>query len=270
MFSAHLWNLCPGRTLFLCCFIFLSFMLEPLLAAAQPKSGLRLPPEIDEAVARSHGSALAADLLGRVPEESMRTNRLRIREGRRNERDFPVLFQVKITPTNWVSIYEVLPGPQSPGYSRLTVTSTPGKPNEYLLSQAAAPGSKVVDRRLSGNATMVPFATSDFWVVDLGLEFLHWPQQRLLKKEIRRGQSCDVLESTNPHPAPGAYSKVVCWFDIDTGGIVHADAYGSDGSVFKLFDPTELQKVDGLMQVREIEMRNRATSSRSWVTFDLQ
>ena len=33
--------------------------------------------------------------------------------------------------------------------------------------------------------------------VSMGMEFLHWPTQRLLRKEIRRGQSCDILESVS-------------------------------------------------------------------------
>ena len=48
---------------------------------------------------------------------------------------------------------------------------------------------------------MIPFAGSDFWIADLGLEFFHWPEQKVLKKEFRRNCSCVVLESTNPNPA---------------------------------------------------------------------
>jgi len=63
---------------------------------------------------------------------------------------------------------------------------------------------------------MIPFADSEFWVADLGLEFLHWPRQRLLKKEMRHSKSCEVLESVNPQPVPGGYRARVSWIIIET------------------------------------------------------
>jgi hypothetical protein len=131
-----------------------------------------------------------------------------------------------------------------------------------------AAGGDEQARELSGDATMVPFAASDFWVADLGLEFLHWPRQLLLRKEMRKSRPCSVLESTNPQPATG-YSRVVSWIDIESTGILHADAYDAKGNLLKQFDPTELQKVGSERQVREIEMRNRQTGSRSAIEFHL-
>ena len=55
---------------------------------------------------------------------------------------------------------------------------------------------------------MDPFAGSDFWLCDLGLEFFHWPQQKVLKKEFHRQCACTVLESTNPNPsADGLFAR---------------------------------------------------------------
>jgi hypothetical protein len=78
---------------------------------------------------------------------------------------------------------------------------------------------------------MIPFAGSDFWVADLGLEFLHWPKHLLLRKEMRRSRPCDVLESTCSQPATG-YSRIVSWIDIESAGILHAHAISmSNGDV---------------------------------------
>lgn len=236
-------------------------------SVGQPKAAVRPPPVLNRAEAQAQGKALVTELLSRAPEPSTRTNLLRIRDGNGRQREFPVRFEIQVSPTNWCSLYETLPGEQTPGRDKLSVTSQPGGRSIYRLTQASG---SATDRELQGNETMVPFAGSDFWVADLGIEFLHWPEQLLLRKELRKGQSCDVLESTNPAKTPGAYSKVIAWIDIDTGGIVHADAYDQEGRIFKQFDPSELQKVQGHMQVKEIEMRNRKTGSRSWVTFDLK
>lgn len=249
--------------------------------AAQPKAPLRPPLQINRPEALVQGTQLVQDLLSRVPESSSRTNTLRIRDASGRQREFPVRFEIQVTSSNWSSTYETLPSPQTPTLAKLVVLSQPNGPNEYRLTQAPERGlqsaatpadsaASPADRKLQGNETMAPFADSDFWVSDLGLEFLRWPEQLLLRKELRKGQSCSVLESVNPAKAPGAYSKVVSWIDIDTGGIVHADAYDQDGKIFKQFDPSELQKVEGRMQVKEIEIRNRKTGSRSWVTFDLK
>ena len=117
---------------------------------------------------------------------------------------------------------------------------------------------------------MIPFAGSDFWVADLGLEFLHWPHQRLLKKEMRHSKSCDVLESVNPAPVPGGYARVVSWIIIESPhGIVHADAYDAGGELLKRFDPTALEKVQGEYQLEEMEIRNRKTDTRTWIKFNL-
>jgi hypothetical protein len=62
---------------------------------------------------------------------------------------------------------------------------------------------------------MAPFTGSDFWIADLGLDFLHWPKQRLLRKEMRHSKSCEVLESVNPQSVPGGYARVVSWIMIE-------------------------------------------------------
>lgn len=212
----------------------------------------------EDAAARAR--ALVAELLERKPEASDRTNILRIESPDGKRREVKVRFQTVVTPTNWVAIYDVVPGQSS--RMNLTIINEPGKPNVYHFSNA----SPAV---ISGDQTMVPFAGSDFWAADLGLEFLHWPQQKVLKQEMRKSQACDVLESTNPNPSAMGYTKVVSWIDSDSGGIVHADAYDASGRILKRFEPSEIQKVNGRMQVKEIRMSNRKTGSRSWVVFDL-
>ena len=117
---------------------------------------------------------------------------------------------------------------------------------------------------------MAPFAGSDFWLADLGLEFLHWPEQRMIKKEMSRSQFCKVIESINPQPATNAYSKVISWIDHDSGGIVHAEAYDAKGELLKIFEPKEIEKVNGQWQLREMQIRNVQTKSRTRIEFDLE
>jgi hypothetical protein len=52
-------------------------------------------------------------------------------------------------------------------------------------------------------------------------------------------------------------------------GLVHADAYNAKGELMKLFDPTNLEKIQGEYQLEEMEVRNRKTGSHTWIKFNL-
>jgi len=150
----------------------------------------------------------------------------------------------------------------------LTMTHGGTKANYYMLKTDS--GDSVRTQTFSGAETMTPFADSDFWVADLGLEFLHWPAQRVLKHEMKRGQACKVLESTNPEPATSGYSRVVSWIDNDTLGIVQAEAFDAKGELLKEFAPKEFKKVNGQWQLQEMEIRNVQTGSRTRLEFNLE
>ncbi len=124
-----------------------------------------------------------------------------------------------------------------------------------------------VDLNTNENA---PFAGSDFWLCDLGLEFFHWPDQKILKRENSRGRICKVLESTNPNPSTNGYSRVDSWIDEETLGIVEARAYDTQGKLLKKFYPKDVKKVNGQWQVEMMEMNNVQTGSRSRIEFDLK
>jgi hypothetical protein len=244
-------------------------LLFLLLPCRGQKSELHSAPPFDLAKARKEGSALAAELLAQLPEgNATNSGAFEIRAAGRR-RTIPLRFEVLATPTNWLSIYETTASSNGPGGIKLTVIHAEGRPNEYLL--AGPDASNTGPRRLAGNETMIPFAGSDFWIGDLGLEFLHWPEQRLLKKEPRRTQSCEVLESINPQPAPGAYSRVDAWLEIEPPhGIVHADAYDDRNQLLKEFDPKKLEKRGGQWQPEKLEIRNRQTGSRTAIVYDLR
>ena len=92
----------------------------------------------------------------------------------------------------------------------------------------------------------------------------------LLKKELKKGQSCAVLESKSPEPAANGYSRVVSWIDIDTGGIVLAEAFDARGKLLKEFELKEAEKVNGQWKVSELQMRNVQTGSRTTLKFNFK
>ena len=115
---------------------------------------------------------------------------------------------------------------------------------------------------------MIPFAGSDFWLADLGLEFFHWPQQKVIKKEFRRSCGCMVLESVNPNPTPNGYSRVVSWIDEESLGIVQAEAYDSKNKLLKEFYPKDIKKVNGQWQVQTLDISNDQTDSSTRMEFE--
>ena len=241
-----------------------TLVLLVLVANACAQRQDQRPPVINPILSEREAHILVADMLSQKP-ASTNTGSLKIRKANGEQRQIPMRFEIWSTTNSSTSLYEAKdPGPPR-RETRLTVVRADGQPTRYLLSENDRP-----PQTLTGNDAMVPFAGSDFYIADLGLEFLQWPQQRLTKKEMRRSRFCEVLESTNPHPSVEGYSRVVCWVEQESPhGIVHADAYDSMGKIFKRFDPTEFEKVQGQYQLQEMEIRNLKADSKTRIEFNV-
>ena len=243
------------------------------------------------------GRQLAQQILEQRPTENFtNTGVLKIRDAKDRTSEIPVQCAVIVTATNWLAVYKAF-------YTNFTETLTVIHPDHQLLRQLIAPGlpndlPKPPDDlpKITGNineriepfdtcqhegypgslslaaarARSASFAESDFSVDDLCLEFFHWPRQKILKHEMRRGRSCQVLESTNPNPAPDGYSRVVSWIDNETFGIVQAEAYDAKGDLLKEFYPRSFKKVNGQWELQEMEIRNDQTGSRTRLEFNSQ
>jgi hypothetical protein len=207
--------------------------------------------------ARIQGRQLARQLCEMRPaENSTNTGTLQIRYGNGIRAGISVKFRTIVTATNWLVIYETT----SEAYRvKLIVIHSDDQPNRYQFRESDLPENEI----------MAPFAGSDFWIADLGLDFFHWPEQKILKHEMRRGRACQVLESTNPDPTPAGYSRVVSWIDNETLGIVQAEAYDAKGELLKEFYPKSFKKVNGQWELQEMEIRNDQTGSRTRLEFDL-
>jgi len=211
-------------------------------------------------------------MLAQVPTvNSSNTGRILIVDREKNERDLPARFEIIATPTNWLSVYQALDPTGKTGGTKLTVVHSEGAPNRYQITESAAGTTNIIVKELTPEQAMTPFAGSDFWVADLGLEFLHWPKHRLIQRDTRHEKACYIMESVNPNPVPGGCARVRSWIIINgPRGIVHADAYDSNNKLLKEFDPVSVQKVEGQYQLQEMEMRNAQTRSHTSITFNLK
>jgi hypothetical protein len=243
----------------------------PAGGAARDIHATRPSEPASESAAIEEARALVQQLQAMQPaENAVQDGVLRIWEGRKLRSVVPVRCTVRVTPAHWLSVYETFATNAAANLSptqRLTVTHRPDAPNLYELELCEASG--VRSRTLRGEELMTPFAGSDFWIADLGLEFLRWPEQKVLRHEMKRGQSCVVLESRRPGPDTNGYVRVVSWIDRDTGGIVQAEAFDARERKLKEFAPKSFKKVRGQWQLQEMEIRNLQTGSRTRLEFAL-
>jgi hypothetical protein len=231
--------------------------------------------------AEIRGQQLAGKILDQLAQQpagnsTTNTGVLRIRNDQGIRSELPIECVTVFTPTNWQTIYQASWTNRS---EILWVVHTANQQNLYFCdTNYPVPIlgdipllADLFHRRspLSGADILTPFAGSDFWLNDLGLEFFHWPGQKVIKQETHRSCSCTVLESTSPDPTANGYSRVVSWIDNETLGIVEAYAYDSKGQKLKDFYPKDFKKVNGHWQVQTLVMENTQTGSRSRLEFDL-
>jgi len=222
--------------------------------------------------AQFQGRKLAQQLCEAQPAENFtNTGVLQIRDGKGKTSKIPIKFETIVTTTNWSSIYELSPRDfvtNNPVPIKLVVLQGSSSSNLYSLTFdfGGDPDRRWTKDR-SDFVAALPFA-GDFWVADLGLEFFHWPEQKILKHEMRRGRACKVLESTNPNPSTNSYSRIVSWIDNESGGIVQAEAYDFKNQLLKEFAPKSFKKVNGQWEPQEMEIRNVQTGSRTRLEFD--
>jgi hypothetical protein len=173
----------------------------------------------------------------------------------------PFLSRITVSPTNWEVVYETSPSYSGPP-EKLTIIHTLGQSNEYLVA---------VGTNSTPPASLTqPFAGSDFWLMDLGLEFLQWPQQRAIRSEMIRTRPCRVLESVAVNPPRDGYLRVLSWVDLETAAVIQAEAYDRHNKVLKKFFLGSFKKIAGQWQLRDMKIRNNRTGQQTDLKFDLQ
>lgn len=215
---------------------------------------------------KGEGKALVQDLLVRVPKENTEIlGLLKIRPSGAEPIEVPVKMTTHLEGDGWSDTYESQAVVGHPAETFM-VRHHGQNPSEYLLQVKSATPNDLAP--IPPDRLYQPFAGSDFSFADLGLEFLHWPNQQIVKKEMRKGRSCRVVESINPKPAAGAYSRVLSWIDFETGGIIRAEGYDTQNRLLKEFSIRKVDRDEG--RLKEIEIRNDQTDSRTRLEFNLK
>jgi hypothetical protein len=150
------------------------------------------------------------------------------------------------------------------------VIHSPNEPNQYFYSRASSPTDPLPEPKpIKPEQAAIPLAGSDFWLSELGFDFLHWPQQKKLKGEMRLGRPCYVLESINPD-APSVV-RVKSYIDKESGGILVAEGYDRNKKLVKDFSlgGSSFKKVNGQWQLKKMKISSPKTDSETVLEFDL-
>lgn len=220
----------------------------------------------------AEGQALAVEVRMREPiEDSSVKAVLRVRDAGGRRREVPVTIATALTNGGWRVSYRAEASPTSG--EELTVSRSGGERPEYRsragLGASGTPGE---DRILAGAELMAPFAGSDFWLADLGLEFLFWPEQKRVADatiNMRKGVACRVLDSANPQHGERGYARVRSWIGAENDGIIYAEAYDRDNKLLKIFEVGGVAKVNGRWELKEMKIRDLKRDTRTRLEFDL-
>ncbi len=216
---------------------------------------------------KGEGKAIVLDLLERMPpENSQIMGLLKVREPKQSIVEIPVRMTTRLVNGGWDEIYETQPVTGRVGEVFIVRHRGIGA-NEYMFGEYGSVDEKPKLRLLKEKEIYRPFAGSDFYIADLGLEFLHWPSQKIVKKEMRQSRSCRVVESINPEPGPGEYSKVLSWIDFETSGIILAEAFDEKGKLLKQFSIESFDRKE--KRLREVQIRNDQSESRTRLELNL-
>ena len=214
--------------------------------------------------AEIEGRQLAQKILEQWPAtNSTVTGVLKIRDAKGNRTNYSVKCEVLLQPASWTSRYTS--DSIKPWTEEFLVTHAANSPNVYVHFRAST-----ISRMVLPADETAPFAGSDFWLGDLGLEFFHWPQQKILKKEFHNNTPSVVLESRNPHPATNGYARVVSRIEEEGGGVMEAQTYDVANRQLKDFRVKNLKKINGQWQVELVIMKNLQTGSTTRLEFDLK
>jgi Outer membrane lipoprotein-sorting protein len=218
----------------------------------------------------SAGQELAAALCSMRPAEDANWSGVMKISGRGHQTiAVPVNCRTTLGDSDW-SVTYTTGATNGIAAEKLAIHYSTNAPPQYLYSCAASPGAPLGEPKpLTGAEADIALGGSDFWLSDLGFEFYHWPEQNRLKGEMRRGKPCFVLECVNPHPAAGGYGRVKVWIEKESGAPLQAETYGADGRLLKDFELGSVRKVNDRYQLKNMEILNRQTGSRTRLIFDL-
>jgi hypothetical protein len=154
---------------------------------------------------------------------------------------------------------------------RLIVIHHTNAANEYLYARASGPSVPLPKPEgiSAAQAAATPLGGSDFSAADLGMDFLHWPQQTKLKGEMRLDHPCYVLESRDP--AARVIVRVKSWIEKESNAPLVAQGFDARDRKVKEFSlhGSSFKKVNGHWRLENMDIHDYRKGSRTKLKFDI-
>jgi len=104
---------------------------------------------------------------------------------------------------------------------------------------------------------------------DLALQFLYWPNARVLGQENIRTRNCWKLQLRAPS-RESQYSNVLLWIDKTSGALMRLEGYDWNGQLAKRFEVVSAQKIDNRwflkqMRIEELHPGTNKVQSRTYL-----
>jgi len=104
---------------------------------------------------------------------------------------------------------------------------------------------------------------------DLALQFLYWPNARVLGQENIRTRNCWKLQLRAPS-RESQYSNVLLWIDKTSGALMRLEGYDWNGQLAKRFEVVSAQKIDNRwflkqMRIEELQPGTNNVQSRTYL-----
>jgi hypothetical protein len=217
------------------------------------------------------GAQLAAQMRRMVPATNANWSGVLVRKLPDYTREkTSVTCRIFVEPDKWSAVYDADSTDRSPA-EKLTVIHHDEGNVEYFRWIAGTDGQfKGAPVKLRGEETMVPFAGSDFYLSDFGMEFFQWSTQVLLKGQMKRGQPCYVLDSISPQPDGNGYYRVRSWIEKEHLGLMQANAYDVNGKLLKEFRTGSFVKdAAGNYQLKDMDITDRRSGAETELRFDV-
>jgi hypothetical protein len=99
-----------------------------------------------------------------------------------------------------------------------------------------------------------PIAGTDLCYEDIALRFLYWPNVEIIGEQTLLFRSCWILRSQPASPKDSRYSRADLWIEKESGALLQAETFNSEGRLAKRFKVTRGQKIDGFWFLKQMRI----------------
>ena len=107
------------------------------------------------------------------------------------------------------------------------------------------------------------FVNTNFTYEDMERRPVKNDEHEIVGEEIKKGRACYVLESRPKKEAKSQYSLIKSWVAKNSYVPVYTEFYNKKGKLTKIYEATELKKVDGIWTVIEASMKKLQKNTKT-------